>query len=76
MTQDQKTIEELKDILRGIEFIEYDDPDEGLQIFCPVCGGVPEREKLSRGIQAMYPWLGGKGHDKNCKLARALYGPS
>lgn len=69
-----KEIEELKDILRGIEFIEYDDPDEGLQIWCPVCGGVPEREKLSPGVRAGYPYLGGRGHDKTCKLARALYG--
>ncbi len=72
MHQDQKTIETLKNILSKIQFIEYEDPDEGLVIYCPVCGGVPEREKLSRGIRAMYPSLGGKGHDENCELARAL----
>lgn len=70
-----KEIEELKDILRGIEFIEYEDADDGLQIWCPVCGGRPEREKLSRGVRAMYPSMGGRGHDKNCKLARAINGP-
>ena len=66
----------MQGILKEIEFIEYDDPDEGLQIFCPVCGGVPEREKLPRGIREGYPFLGGKGHDKDCKLARALYDPN
>jgi hypothetical protein len=71
LTKDEE-IESLKGILREIEFIEYEDPDEGLQIFCPVCGGTPEREKLSRGIRAMYPSLGGKGHHENCKLARAI----
>lgn len=74
MDQDQRTIETLKGILKKIEFIEYEDPDEGLVIFCPICGGVPEREKLSRGIRATYPFLGGKGHDKSCELARAVYG--
>lgn len=72
MDSDKKKIEELKGILREIEFIEYEDPDEGLQIFCPVCGGRPEREKLSKGIRQMYPSMGGQGHDKNCKLARAI----
>jgi len=66
------TIEDLKAILREIQYIEYDDPDDGLQIFCPVCGGVPPREQLSRGVQAMFPSLGGKGHHENCKLARAI----
>lgn len=74
MTNDQKTVEDLKEILKEIEFIEYEDPDVGLQIWCPVCGGRPERERLSRGIRAMYPGMGGRGHDKGCKLARALYG--
>lgn len=74
MTEDQKTIEDLKAILKEIEYIEYEDPDDGLQIWCPVCGGRPEREKLSRGIRAMYPSMGGKGHDKDCRLARAVYG--
>lgn len=74
MNQDQKTIEALKEILKGIEFIDYDDPDEGLQIWCPVCGGTPKREDLPRGVQQGYPHMGGRGHDKNCKLARALYG--
>lgn len=74
MNQDQRTIETLKGILKEVEFIEYEDPDDGLQIFCPVCGGIPERERLPRGVRAMYPSMGGRGHDKNCKLARALYG--
>lgn len=74
MSQDKK-VEELKGILRGIEFIEYEDPDEGLQIWCPVCGGRPEREKLPRGIQAMYPSMGGRGHDRDCKLALAISTP-
>lgn len=68
-------VEELKNILRGIEFIEYEDSDDGLQVWCPVCGGRPEREKLPRGIRAAYPHMGGRGHDKNCKLARAIHGP-
>ena len=73
MNSDQKKIEDLKDILRGIEFIEYDDPDEGLQIFCPVCGGSPGPERLSREMKAMTTHLPpGKGHDKNCKLAKAI----
>lgn len=72
MNSDQKTIEELKEILRKIEFIEYEDPDDGLQIFCPVCGGTPEREKLPKGIREMYPSMGGRGHHENCKLARAI----
>jgi hypothetical protein len=76
MNQDQRTIEALKDILREIEFIEYEDSDTGLEYFCPICGGRPEREKLPRGVREMYPSMGGKGHDKNCKLARALYGPA
>ena len=75
MNGDQKKIEELKDILRGIEFIEYEDPDEGLQIWCPVCGGRPERERLPRGVRAMYPGMGGRGHDKNCKLFLAISSP-
>lgn len=40
-------VEDLLDILREVEFIEYDDPDEGLQIWCPVCGGSPEPESLT-----------------------------
>lgn len=72
MNSDEKTIEELRDILRGIEFIQYEDPDDGLQIFCPVCGGSPEHEKISRWTRAMYPSMGGSGHDKDCKLACAI----
>lgn len=72
MDKDKETIASLKGILREIEFIEYEDPDDGLQIWCPVCGGRPEREKLSRGIRARYPGMGGRGHDKDCKLALAL----
>lgn len=70
-----KRVEEMKDILRGIEFIEYEDPDDGLQIWCPVCGGRPERERLSRGIREAYPDMGGHGHDKNCKLSLAINSP-
>lgn len=70
-----ETIEELKEILREIEFIEYEDPDDGLQIFCPMCGGTPKRERLSRGVREMYPNLGGRGHDSNCKLSRAINSP-
>lgn len=74
MSQDKKEIEALKDILREIEFIEYEDPDEGLQIWCPVCGGRPKREDLPRGVQQGYPDMGGRGHDKDCKLAHAIHG--
>jgi hypothetical protein len=74
MTDDQKTIEALKNILREIEFIDYEDPDDGLQIWCPVCGGRPKREDLRRGVQQRYPSMGGRGHDENCKLARAIHG--
>lgn len=56
-----KEMEELKDILREVEFIEYEDPDDGLQIWCPVCGGRPERERLPRGVREMYPSMGGAG---------------
>lgn len=74
MTDDQKTIEALKNILREIEFIDYEDADDGLQIWCPVCGGRPKREDLPRGVQQGYPSMGGRGHDENCKLARAIHG--
>lgn len=76
MSNDKKTIEELKNILKEIEFIEYEDPDDGLQIFCPVCGGRPKPETLSPGTRAMYPSMeSGRGHDESCKLARAIHGP-
>lgn len=75
MNRDERTIESLKDILREIEFIEYDDPEDGLQVFCPVCGGTPERRQHP-GFPPSYEYISGTGHDKNCKLARALYGPS
>lgn len=72
MTKDEE-IARLKGILSKIEFIQYEDPEEGLLIFCPVCGQSPEPEKLSREQRlatAHHPK--GKGHDKNCELARAL----
>lgn len=73
-----RRVEDLLEILREIEFIEYEDPDDGLIIFCPVCGGYPEPEKLTSGtknLMAPRRARSGKGHDKNCKLALALYGP-
>lgn len=75
MNKDQQTIKELQEILREIEFIEYEDPEDGLVIFCPVCGGYPKAERLSPGEQnAMTPWRArnGRGHNKDCKLARAI----
>ena len=72
MNFDRKKIDELKDILREIEYIEYEDPDEGLQIFCPMCWGTPKRENLPKGVRAMYPSMGGKGHDENCKLGKEI----
>ena len=69
-----KEIEELKDILREIEYVDFEDADDGLQIWCPVCGATPKREDLPRGIQRGYPSMGGRGHDKDCRLARAIYG--
>jgi hypothetical protein len=75
VSDDKRKIEELKEILRGIEYIEYEDSDDGLQIWCPVCGATPERERLSKGVRQMYPFIGGRGHDNNCKLARAIESP-
>ena len=75
MDNDKKKIEELKNILREIEWIDFEDADEGLQIWCTVCGGAPEREKLDPRVRAGYPSMGGKGHDKNCALALAINGP-
>lgn len=75
MSSDQKKIEELKDILAKVQFVEYEDPDEGLVIFCPICGGYPEPDKLSFGQKnAMAPYRArnGKGHDKDCALFHAL----
>jgi hypothetical protein len=69
-----KRVEDLLEILREIEFIEYEDSDTGLEYFCPICGGRPERERLPKGVREMYPSMGGRGHDKNCKLARAIHG--
>lgn len=75
---DQKKIEELKQILAKIQFVEYEDPDEGLVIFCPICGGYPEPQTLSFGQKnAMSPGRArnGKGHDKECEIFKALFGP-
>lgn len=72
-----KRVEAMLEVLREVEFIEYEDPDEGLVIFCPVCGGFPRPERLTPGVKnAMSPSRArnGKGHDENCRLALALYG--
>ena len=74
MDNDKKKIEELKGILREIEFIDYEDPEDGLQVFCPVCGGTPERRQYP-GFPPSYEYISGTGHDKNCKLARAIEAP-
>jgi hypothetical protein len=73
MSRDRE-IEELKDILRSIEYIEYEDPEEGFQVFCPVCGGTPERKRVL-GFPPSYEYISGTGHDKKCKLALAIHGP-
>lgn len=74
MNSDQKTIESLKDILREIEFIEYDDPEEGHQIFCPVCGGTPELRTV-HVFPPAYEAIKGTGHSKKCKLSNAINTP-
>lgn len=74
LRRSNRQVEALKAVLREVEFIEYEDPEEGLQIFCPICGGTPEREKIPHETRAGYPFLGGKGHSKDCNLAIALYG--
>lgn len=74
MNKDQRTIETLKSILKEIEFIEYHDPEDGLQVFCPVCGGNPEQRRIP-GFPPSYEYISGTGHDKKCKLARAIESP-
>ncbi len=56
-------VEFLKDILRQLEFIEYHDPDEGLQVWCEICGESPQEGKPLK-----------EAHLENCKMAIALYG--
>lgn len=74
MNKDKRTIESLKDILREIEFIEYDDPDEGPQVFCPVCGGTPEDRQVPGVFPPLYIHIPGTGHRENCKLDVAIHG--
>lgn len=73
MSNDKKTIEDLKEILRVIEFITYSDPEEGVQVFCPFCVETPERKRVP-GFPPLYEPIPGTGHDKDCKIWIALYG--
>lgn len=75
---DKQKIEHLKKILAKIQFVEFEDADDGLIIFCPICGGYPEPERLSFGQKnQMTPYRArnGKGHDKECEIFKVLFGP-
>lgn len=69
-----KEIEKLKEILRGIEFVEYTDPEEGHIVWCPVCGETPEMKLVRGGFPPLYERVAGTGHSKKCELALAIYG--
>ncbi len=60
---DKGEVEFLKDVLRQVEFFEYHDPEEGLQIWCEICGGEPKKGRPLK-----------EAHLKDCEMAIALYG--